>query len=76
MTEALVCIASLLLLGIREWMNARERRDLYQRIQAPELAVARHERAEEPKRTPLPVLRLEDDEALARLREERERGGA
>lgn len=69
----LVCLALCALLAYREWANARERRDLYQRIQAPQLAVASHEQNGH-ERKPVPVVSLEDDARLKEIREGRERG--
>lgn len=66
MTAALtiVCLALIALLAYREWGAARERRDLYLRIQAPEIAV-REQVAETrpPRHKPRPIA-ADDDAAF------------
>jgi hypothetical protein len=67
---ALVCLALLLFIAWqnREW--SKERRELLQRIQAPEIAVQQF--AERPKRTPVAPVPVDDDAAFAKAREARE----
>lgn len=74
---ALVCVALVALLAYRERGAARERReaateraDLYQRIQAPELAIAEHVRASRPERRRPRAIAADDDAAFAKRREE------
>ena len=68
----LVCLALVALLAYREWGAARERREvaaeraeLYQRIQAPEVAVDEHVKESRPdRRAPRPIA-ADDDAAYA-----------
>lgn len=77
---AVVCVALVALLAFREWGAARERREaakeraeLCQRIQAPEMAVAEHVRAGRPeRRRPRPI--AADDDAAFLARNEAKRG--
>ena len=71
MIEAVLVLALFLFIVWRERQWARERADLLQRIQAPARAVAAHEREEEVS-GPVPVIGLDDDEAMKKLRERRE----
>jgi hypothetical protein len=68
--SALVCLALLLFIAWqnREW--AKERRELIQRIQAPELAVQQF--ADRPKYAPVVPVPVDDDAAFAEARERRE----
>lgn len=75
-----VCVALVALLAYREWSAARDRREaakeraeLCQRIQAPELAVAAHARADRPER-PRPRPIAADDDARFAARDEAKRG--
>lgn len=75
-----VCVALVVLLAFREWGAMRERRevaversDLYQRIQAPDLAVAEHVRVSRPdRRRPRPI--AADDDAAYKKRDEAANG--
>jgi len=78
MTElALVCLALVALLAYREFSAARdrreaatERRELYQRIQAPETAVLEHVRSERPERRKPRPIAADDDAAFMEKRKE------
>lgn len=62
---ALVCIALVCLLAYRERANGRERKELYQRIQAPQTAVLEHIReSSPPRRKPRPIA-ADDDKRFA-----------
>jgi hypothetical protein len=67
---AAVCLALLLFIAWqnREW--SKERRELLQRIQAPEIAV--NQFAERPKHPPVAPVPVDDDKAFAEARERRE----
>lgn len=76
---ALVCVALVALLAYRERGAARERREaaaeraeLYQRIQAPELAVAEHARSSRPDRRRARAIAADDDAAYKKREEEAE----
>lgn len=80
MELAAVCIALVCLLALREWMGVRERReaakeraDLCQRIQAPDLAVYEHVREGRPERRKARPIAADDDAAFA-AREKPDRG--
>ena len=69
---SIVCVALVALLAYREWTGARERRDaakeraeLCQRIQAPDLAVAEHVRASRPDRPRARPIAADDDKRFA-----------
>ena len=79
MLELAVCLALVALLAYREWGAARERREaaaeraeLYQRIQAPDLAVDEHVRESRgpDRRRPRPIA-ADDDARFAEREEER-----
>ena len=70
MIVAAFCFALLLFISWqnREW--SKERRELIQRIQAPEIAVTQF--AERPKHPPVAPVPVDDDAAFAEARERRE----
>lgn len=70
---ALVCLALVCLLAYRERVGARERRELYQRIQAPETAIIEQARRERPERPRLRPIAADDDQAYT-ARERSKRG--
>jgi hypothetical protein len=77
---SIVCVVLAALLAYREWCGARERREaakeraeLCQRIQAPELAVTEHVRASRPDRPRPRPIAADDDKRFAE-REEAKRG--
>lgn len=65
---AYLILAAVFLLAYRDW--SRERRELIQRIQAPEVAV--NQFAERPKHPPVAPVPVDDDAAFAEARERRE----
>lgn len=66
-----VCVALVALLAYRERMAAQERRELYQRIQAPEVAVTEAVRATRPERKPIRPIAADDDAAFAAREKDR-----
>jgi hypothetical protein len=67
-----VCLAAALIHSLHK--GGQERRELYQRIQAPRIAV--NENAEPPKRKPVMAVPVDDDAAYAEARERRLNGHA
>lgn|GEM_PF-6928891 len=65
---AFFLLAGSFVLAYRDW--GRERRELIQRIQAPEIAVQQF--AERPKHAPVVPVPVDDDAAFAEARERRE----
>lgn len=69
MTYLVIILALIALLAFREWGAWRERRELYQRIQAPEVAVREHVRETRPPRSKPRPIAADDDAAFAARRE-------
>lgn len=71
-----IALAILAYCAYREILWARERKELLQRIQAPERAVAKHDRSERSKdRKPARVIAADNDEAMVQAIEARDRSG-
>lgn len=62
---AAICLALVALLAYRERMAIRERQELYQRIQAPQIAVSEHVRKSRPDRPQRRPIAADDDRAYA-----------